>query len=317
MLKMMADENSEDWGSNSAIDQETIEAVIKAYAAGDIDLSDLLPKSRSAADWITAPSVLPDQRSLKSVSHETQSSKYTALAIARFLGWTKKTGPSIQPSYRFAVAWHALQSIERGVMKKMDYAGLTRKQADVVNKEALRVWKEWEAEERRLARLEDEHRKAAERAHTARERQKQEASQRKASEKRREAEKIKKSEAAAVTKGLAGDLKKGKTGVVKSAENAKTHRKRPAPKKPLPNVSTLARNASKLVGRFLNVTNKAPDKAKSLVDAVAEFNWSADPVTLAGLAKDLRALAKRCESLASRVEKQKRPPKDAETKLIK
>jgi hypothetical protein len=38
MLRMMADENLEEWGHSATVEMETIEAVIGAYGRGEIEL---------------------------------------------------------------------------------------------------------------------------------------------------------------------------------------------------------------------------------------------------------------------------------------
>ncbi len=83
MLKIMAAENMEQWGTSSTVEQETIRSVVLAYAAGKIEL----PKPKGMQYIRYAPSFR------RGDVPGSGTSPYTDQTIADFLGWTKpKTG---------------------------------------------------------------------------------------------------------------------------------------------------------------------------------------------------------------------------------
>jgi ParB-like chromosome segregation protein Spo0J len=80
MLRIMADENMSEWTSSAAIEQETISAVVRAYAQDRITLSK--PNGRTRDQLRHAPSYRL-RRSDDAVTEHT----YTADTIAQFLRW--------------------------------------------------------------------------------------------------------------------------------------------------------------------------------------------------------------------------------------
>jgi hypothetical protein len=116
MLHMMADENMQEFGTSAAIEQETVSAVVEAYAAGKIDLEK--PKAK-AGSIRYAPSFLLDKK-------DTNDKPYTAEGVARFLGWTQ---PSGQASARVRSALKVLEELERGTITEEDVEGLGSDQA--------------------------------------------------------------------------------------------------------------------------------------------------------------------------------------------
>lgn len=71
----MADENMTEWTPSATIEQETIAAVVKAYAAGRIVLA--APSGRED-QWRHAPSYLP---------RSNGASPHTVATVAAFLVW--------------------------------------------------------------------------------------------------------------------------------------------------------------------------------------------------------------------------------------
>lgn len=103
MLRMMADENREEFKHDPGVAINTIAAVIKAYGRGEIELDKPDPKTNAHALYHAAPS----------------SAAYTCSTVARFLGWTKRHGnrdPEPTNTCRVAFeAYHGGQKIQRGV----------------------------------------------------------------------------------------------------------------------------------------------------------------------------------------------------------
>ena len=117
MLRMMADENGELWGTDFLVDMETVHAVIDAYGNGTIRLES--PKEK-------AP-VLRDAR---------REHPYTALTVSRFLGWITPKGDS---QARVDAAIRALGLIQDGALSVEDFAGLGHKAAEALIKQTARI----------------------------------------------------------------------------------------------------------------------------------------------------------------------------------
>jgi hypothetical protein len=110
MLKMMASENSEEYGHDFRLGvMNAVEAVIKAYGAGAIELEQPDPK--------TPPPML----SLINGKRFTQST------VGTYLGWVSPKDGRPADKVRTAVA--ALELIELGALKRNQFKGLGAGQA--------------------------------------------------------------------------------------------------------------------------------------------------------------------------------------------
>lgn len=136
MLCMMANENMQEYGTNAAIEQETIRAVVEAYAEGRIKLD--RPKIIEGAGSHSirfAPSFLREKVCLESLN---KLKPYTAETIAKFLGWIHPGG---QVSMRVRNALDALEAIEREIIEEEDLEGMTTEQARRTARQAKRIEK--------------------------------------------------------------------------------------------------------------------------------------------------------------------------------
>lgn len=125
MLQIMARENSEEWGADANIEQETVRAVILAYAEGRIPLSEIPPRTHS--DHIRYAPLFGFQSKSAEISKP-----YTVDTVACFLGWHPlKVRRTLQ----------ALASIEDRETPADAYQGLGAAQADAVTREASRAKK--------------------------------------------------------------------------------------------------------------------------------------------------------------------------------
>ena len=95
MLRMMADENMDEWRTSSEIEQETIRAVVLAYAEGRIELA--RPKYGGRGGGVR---LAPGFTIVKTWDGHGQA--YTAESIAKFLGWM--SGDQVSPRVRNALA---------------------------------------------------------------------------------------------------------------------------------------------------------------------------------------------------------------------
>lgn len=149
MIRVMARENMEEWGTSAAIEHETVRSVVEAYGDGQIEL----PSAGSEAGRSRfAPSFIIGNR-----ERGLSDRPYNAQTIANFLGWTTPSGEA-QDKVKDGLA--ALEFIERGLLSEADFAGLTTKQAQAVIRQARKA----EAERERLAQLHEQQAREAEEA---------------------------------------------------------------------------------------------------------------------------------------------------------
>ena len=100
MLRMMADENMEMWKTNSTVEQETVRAVVEAYAAGEIELVKPKASQGSGRGVRNAPGFcVLTAKEFKDVKLFRRP--YNAESIARFLGWM--SGEQVSPRVRNAL----------------------------------------------------------------------------------------------------------------------------------------------------------------------------------------------------------------------
>lgn len=144
MLKIMARENMEEWGTSAAVEHETVRAVVEAYAEGRIELPE-----PTAQRLRFAPSFAYGSSLVARTAGEDHP--YDAQGVASFLGWTE---PSGRPQDKVHNALAALQFIEEGILTEADFDGLTTKQAEAVVEQARK------AKAANEARARDEQRRA-------------------------------------------------------------------------------------------------------------------------------------------------------------
>jgi hypothetical protein len=132
MIQIMASENMDEWGSSAIVEIETIEAVVKAFAAGKIKLA----KPASGQYLRVAPSFLVKEK------FETSNFSYNTQTIADFLGWTY--GKEKKAADKVHIALTALQYIEEGVTELSAFSNMKSDGIRSVIKEArqARAYKE-------------------------------------------------------------------------------------------------------------------------------------------------------------------------------
>jgi hypothetical protein len=126
----MADENVDDFDSNAEVEQETIRAVVVAYAEGKIKLE--APDTRNGKGIRYAPGY---EVCKKQIGH-TDLFPYTAETIGKFLGWMEPNG-RVRESVRTALL--ALEAIEKRIVDEKDMNGLSRNQAHTIAEEAKKI----------------------------------------------------------------------------------------------------------------------------------------------------------------------------------
>jgi hypothetical protein len=138
MIRIMADENMKDWNHDSAIERETIRAIVKAAGDGRIGL----PKAFSREDQMRyAPSFCLGKQAVMALCAQSGliiNQPYTADSIVGFLGGTMSIN-----TVKYTL--QALCFIEKGKIKEDQLAGLTSAQARTVIEETSRAIKQAEA----------------------------------------------------------------------------------------------------------------------------------------------------------------------------
>ena len=118
MIKMMARENMEEWGTSAWVELETIRTTIEAYGKDEISLPPVPAKTNTLIILDAARDSLPHL--------------YTKATVAQFLGWTNKRTKreTLQPNFACEVAFKALDTIKAGLIQESDIRGLSRTQLD-------------------------------------------------------------------------------------------------------------------------------------------------------------------------------------------
>ena len=118
MLRVMADENVSEYGTSAEVEQETIRAVVQAYADGKITGERGMKKPPAKVQKSNLRCA-PGFR--RGCCADDAQHKYTEQTIADFLGWKKPNG---QASARVRNALQALEAVERDVVDSQDVRGM-------------------------------------------------------------------------------------------------------------------------------------------------------------------------------------------------
>jgi DNA segregation ATPase FtsK/SpoIIIE-like protein len=139
MLKIMARENMEEWGSDAWIDLETVRSTVEAYADERINIEQ--PSQKTNRRHLRfAPSFIKG-----GARRPSDEQPYTASTIASFLGWEK---PSGQPQGKVKYALKALELIEQDIIEERAVKGMnTTELRALVTKTQKRLTQEKEAAE--------------------------------------------------------------------------------------------------------------------------------------------------------------------------
>ena len=158
MLRMMANENMAEWGSNGWVEVETIRATIEAYGNDLIKLPEAAEKTRKDL--------------IRHVDGNSHPHPYTKMAVASFLGWTDKKDNRLQPNDACKTAFAAIDAMDAELVKSDDLRGLARYKIEAICRNALNVLEAEKAEAEQQRRNAEEARKQATAAPTPVDRQK-------------------------------------------------------------------------------------------------------------------------------------------------
>ena len=128
MLRMMANENMDEWNTSAALEQETVRAVVLAYAEGKIKLEKPrgLQTGKSGTKGGGGIRLAPTFKVIKGF-HDTKTLSdpkfYNAESIGKFLGWMK---PSGQVSMRIRNGLAVLETQEKLAIPDKDMAEINK-----------------------------------------------------------------------------------------------------------------------------------------------------------------------------------------------
>lgn len=122
MIKMMAAENSEEYGHDFALGvMNAVEAVVKAFGSGIIKLRPIrVVQGLNVQRLRVAPSFVAGSRP------GTTDTSYSAETVGEYLGWSRLDGKAAD---KVLTALFALELIELGALKRNDLKGLGSTQA--------------------------------------------------------------------------------------------------------------------------------------------------------------------------------------------
>lgn len=124
MIKIMARENMQEWGTSATVEMETVRAVVTAFASGAVTLA--APDIKTpAAQLRHAPGFAIGSDPGTSPGHP-----YTAATVAPFLGWTVE---KVQDTLA------ALEMVEASILCDSDYVGLSTSQARAMTAQARQI----------------------------------------------------------------------------------------------------------------------------------------------------------------------------------
>jgi len=116
MLRIMARENMDEWGSNAQIEMETVRATLDAYAAGQIEGMPEITKGTPPANI-----------------YYINNKPYNGATLARYLGWQMPSKPDQPNKSKMQVVLGALRLIDEGYAQTRDYEGLSTRVIQTVS----------------------------------------------------------------------------------------------------------------------------------------------------------------------------------------
>jgi hypothetical protein len=299
MIKMMAHENLEEWGTTAIVEIETVAAVVQAYAAGKIELNGLPAKTNRA--------LIRYAPSFSECSDKLSEHPYTAYSIASFLGWIYKSG---EPHRKIYMALSALELIERGILTEDSFLELTSNQAENLVGESKARFEEGEREAKRLEAQAKEAKERANKAPTAQTRKLAEEQERYAQEKANKARERGATEAKTVGKHLSSGMREGRIATRDAKAQANKIVGLPKQERELRSINTAARQVTLGLDKIL-----VDDSYREKLKALALDNVYIDPGVREMLIGALESLSERALDFARRLQPVIKNAK-AESKLL-
>jgi len=318
MIKIMARENLDEWGSDAPVEMETIRTIVEAYAQGKVPSL----KKPERIDKVTrfAPSFLAGQ----DLGGSPAAYPYTAQSLSEIAGWTTADGQS-KKKVRYIL--DALALIEEGIVKESAFAGLTTSQAAALVSTTQASRERTEAAEIQAAKnVKDakekaataaEQRRVAEEAGRRREAEQAAAREARENERRKEAEHAE-AEARRTSRQVASQVA-GEVGRVFKESNASTDktkrttykqaglvaRKVEGNRRPdaIPMIEKYATDTAAALDKFLNPDQ---DPRTLRLDRLVEHRDGIPAGAKRTLVLTLRRVAKRAADYADKIERELR-----------
>ncbi len=294
MLKIMARENMEEWGSDAWIDLETVRSTVEAYAEGKIDLE--APKDLNPNQRRFAPSFVQGRR-----PSPERAYPYTSGTISRFLGWVTDSG---RPKEKTRYALQALSLIERGLLEVSQVRGLSSTELRaIVNK----TRKRHKQEKKAAQSLKQEAKEAEQQAEDASNPQEKEAAkdrkrdlEQKAEQHERRAKQQAKEQAEEVSEQLQNDEKGAKEVLREDSTPEAPEPDEDAPEDKRVRANEILDTITMQVGNTLAEGSKLREKVDELGRLVDEGFLREEQVE--DVVSVLRMLSDRADSLADDLE---------------
>jgi hypothetical protein len=307
MLKMMAHENMEEWGTTAIVEIETVAAVVKAYAEGKIELNGV-PATTEKAVIRYAPSFIVGKR-----SPQRGELPYVTQSIANFLGWIQTTG---RPQTKVYTALSALELIEKGIVIEDDFLELTSKQAEALVSETKNREDEREREARELEEKAKEAEGRAAKASTNQARKVAEDQAHSVKEKAARTRAKGKEEATRVGKHLSKGMREGRIATKAAKTEAEKIVGIPKQERELRKLNTFVRQMITDLDSIFS-GDKRSEKLRQLVIAAAEIDYGVRDAligSLEGVADRALEFARKFKSVE---ERQVKPAKNPTINLLK
>jgi hypothetical protein len=301
MIRIMANENMEEWGSRAIVEIETVYAVVQAYAEGRIELRK--PHEKANRGYLRyAPGFILGDAKRDDFSHA-----YTAETIGRFLGWIHPGGTVKQ---KVDNALSALQFIEEGLAKESTFAGINTSGLEAVVREIRRakedkerlakshdITAQEEARREKEAEKREKQAKTREEAHQASVERFRAEERRKAAEMKAQEERVRgREKAAEVGATVSKALQTGKIGYQGAREEAA--KLNDDVKQPPPDLEDYLRRTLADVNRILRSEYHEPARR---LDRVVQYKKHLDEVTLEDASKTLWQVAARAAQYANQL----------------
>lgn len=291
MLRIMARENMEEWGTSVWVEMETVKSAVEAYAEGRIHLPQV-PENVPDAQRRYAPGFA------KGSADGDDDRAYTATSLAKFLGWTQRDRGRVRESGAVEIALAALEMVEAGVLDEDDLRGLTREAA----KEAIRGARRVKRRKEEAAKFHEQQAEEAERqADEAEDEKTRKSARRRSQASRRKAKKLRREGAEAekkAAKTVTSKLKSGKIGTKQARSEADKVAGRKDEAEKIVYAQKVAQQISKSIHRLLS--SQHHDLAEK-VEEMIRLRDMLDESDREEIAKNLDALAERATVYAEQM----------------
>ena len=308
MLKMMAQENMEEWGSSAFVELQTVAAVVEAYGRGEIELESVGNWDEEKGRFVCrhgvklvnirwAPSYIEGLGKTSSPDL-TWSLGYTPGTVAKFLGWTQKA-TSEEPTranHKTRTYLIALELIELGVMKRTLFKDLTTAQANATVLWTLKAQVRHVKSAIQKAKAAKEADKAAKKAATSKERKDLENLAKRLREEAKQHEKDGREEASRVGKHLAKEFASGELTISKAGSAAWDV----MTKETIDPMPPLAKFVPTLCQRIVRLFDKRDGTVKRLLE-VAKFKGHLEDKQRKALVGELTSLIDRIKKIRKRL----------------